>query len=364
MNRLLSLATLVLACVATGARAQPVTVQDLARLSTDSSFTIQGMGLVMGLPGTGDSGKELAMARPLARVLELGGNPIPDLAELAKTKSVALVMVTCEIPRGGARLNDELDVTVATLGTASSLEGGQLLVTPLLGPMPNAPAVYAMAKGPVALLSPDIPTTARVSLGGQIIRELAMPAPDTRFTLVLEPGYRGYGAASQIATAINDSYFNTPAAEGMRVARALDDRTVAVEIPLGEQAEPAAFLADVMGTQIAVELLKVPATVTCDVRRGTISFTGDVRISPVAISMNGINIVSTVPAPVASAADPLVQQTQWMGLSTEDPASTRGTKLQDLLDAFSQLSVPTADRIAIIEQIHGQGQLHAKLIMK
>ncbi len=363
MHRIIPLTLVCLVCLGSCVRAQTVTVQELARLSTDSSYTLQGIGLVMGLPGTGDTGKELAMARPLARVMEMNGNPIPDLSELSKTKSVALVMVTCKIPRGGARLNDELDVTIATLGSASSLDGGQLFVAPLLGPIPSSP-VFAMASGPVMLLNVDIPTTARVAGGAQIVRELVMPAPETHFTLVLEPHYRGYGAASQIAMAINDSYFNSPAAEGLRVAKALDDRTVAVNIPDGERPDPAAFLADIMSTQIATELLKLPAQVICDVRTGTISFTGDVRISPVALTMNGINIVSTVPPPVATAADPLISQSQWVGLSTEDAGSSRGAKLQDLLNAFSQLNVPVKDQIAIIAQIHKSGQLHAKLIMR
>ncbi len=363
MHRLIPFALVCLICFAPGVRAQTVTVQEIARLSTDSTYILQGIGLVMGLPGTGDTGKELAMARPLARVMELSGNPVPDLKELAKTKSVALVMVTCKVPRGGARLNDELDVTLATLGSASSLDGGQLFVAPLLGPIPGSP-VFAMASGPVMLLNPQAPTTARVPGGAQIIQELVMPAPKTHFTLVLEAHYRGYGSASQIATAINDSYFNTPAAEGLRVARALDDRTVAVNIPVGEQPEPAAFLADIMSTQITTELLKLPAQVICDVRTGTISFTGDVRISPVALTMNGINIVSTVPAPEPSPADPLITQSRWLGLSTEDAATTRGAKLQDLLNAFSQLNVPVKDQIAIIAQIHKSGQLHAKLIMR
>lgn len=363
MHRLIPPVLACLLCLGLPARAQTVTVQDIARLSTDSSYTLQGIGLVMGLPGTGDSGKELDMARPLARVMELSGNPVPNLKELEKTKSVALVMVTCEIPRGGARLNDELDVTVATLGTASSLEGGQLFVAPLLGPTPGSP-VFAMASGPIMLLNPDVPTAARVAGGAQIVRELAMPAPETRFTLVLEPHYRGYGAASQVSTAINGGYFSAPAAEGMRIARALDDRAVAVEIPEGERREPAAFIADVMSTPISAELLKLPAQVICNVRTGAVTFTGDVRISPVALTMNGINIVSTVPPPVATPADPLVSQTRWVGLTTEDPNSTRGAKLQDLLNAFSQLNVPAEDQIAIIAQIHKSGQLHAKLIME
>lgn len=355
-----------LACLlglAPAADAQTITVREVARLSTEGTYTIQGIGLVMGLPGTGDSGKELAMARPLARVLELNGNPIPNLKDIEKTKSVALVMVTCQIPRGGARVNDQLDVTISTVGSAQSLEGGQLFVAPLMGPVPGSP-IYAMASGPVMLLDPAVTTTARVAAGAQIVRELAMPSPDTHFRLILEPHYRGYASAAQIATAINDNYFATPAALGMRVARAVDDREVLVVIPEGEQADPTPFVADVMTTQLATELLKLPARVICNVRSGTITFTGDVRISPVAVSANGINISSTTPPLVPTIADPLVSQTEWLGISTEGGNTTSGTRLQDLLDAFAQLQVPAKDKIAIIQQIHKLGKLHAELVME
>jgi flagellar P-ring protein precursor FlgI len=344
------------------ASAQTMTVQEIARLSTDSKFTLQGLGLVMGLPGTGDSGKELAMTRSLAAVLERNGSPVPLLKELEKTRSVALVMVTCDVPAGGARVNDSLDVTVATLGSASSLDGGQLFVAPLLGPVPGSP-VYAMASGPIMLQNPAIPTTARVVGGAQIVQELAMPAPETRFDLVLEPHYRGYAAASQVATAINDSYFNSPAAQGLRVAYARDDRMISVEIPEGERAEPAAFIADVMSTQVSRSLLKLPAVVMCNVRTGAITFTGDVRISPVALTMDGVSITSTVPPPIPTPADPLVMQSRWIGLTTETNG-TEGAKLDELLAAFEQLNIPSKDQIAIIQQIHKQGSLHAKLIVE
>lgn len=342
---------------------QTVTVREIARLSTEGGYTLQGLGLVMGLPGTGDSGKELATARPLARVLELNGNPVPDLKELEKSRSVALVMVTCHVPRGGARLNDQLDVTVSTIGSATDLSGGQLFVSPLLGPTPGSP-IYAMASGPVMILDPAAPTAARVAAGAQVIRELAMPAPDTNFLLYLEPHYRGYASAAQVATAINDNYFATPAAVGMRIARAVDDRTIAVVIPEGERPDPTPFVADVMSTQVATELLKLPARVICNVRSGTITFTGDVRVSPVAVTNNGINISTVTPPPAPTEADPLVSQSQWIGISTEGATTTSGTRLQDLLDAFAQLQVPARDKIAIIQQIHKMGKLHAELVME
>lgn len=360
--RLIWLAFISLLAAATAANGQLMAVQDVARLSTDGSYKLQGIGLVMGLPGTGDSGKELAMARPLAAVLERNGNPVPSLDELAKSRSVALVMVTCRIPTGGARVNDELPVTVSTLGSASSIDGGELFVAPLRGPTPGSP-IFAMASGSIAVPDTDIPTVGNIEHGGQIIRELRMAMPEAAFELVLEPYYRGYGAATQIATAINDTYFNSPAAQGRQIARALDDRTIAVEVPVGERAQPAAFVADVMSTRITGALLKLPARVICNTRSGAISFTGDVRIGPVVLTMDGVSITTTAPPPVASPADPLVSQSRWVGIST-DPSARGEATFQELKASLDKLNVPASDQIKLIQQLHKTGRLYAKLIVE
>ncbi len=348
--------------VVPAAPAQTTTIKNIARLSTDGGYSLQCIGLVMGLPGTGDSGKELAMARPLAAVLKNNGNPVPDLKELAKTKSVALVMVTCKVPAGGARVNDQLPVTVSTLGSASSLDGGELLIAPLRGPTPGAP-IYAMASGSISIENASVATVGHIQHGAQIIKPLAMQAPTSQFDLVLDPIYRGYGAASQVATAINDNYFNSPAAAGRHIARAIDDRTIAIVIPEGERAQPAAFIADVMATPIATTLLKLPARVICNSRSGAIVITGDVRIGPVALTLDGVSITTTVPTPVPTPADPMVTQSRWVGLTTEQTPAP-GVKLEELLKAFDQLNIPAKDQIKLIQQIHDAGRLYAKLIVQ
>lgn len=350
------------ALVATPARAQDLTVREIARLSTDSEFTLQGLGLVIGLPGTGDSGKELATALPLAQVLARNGTPIPDLKALEKTRSIALVMVTCAIPSGGARANDALDVIVSTMGSASSLKGGQLYITPLRGPTPGAP-VYAMASGTITIQDPEAPTTCRVPAGGKLIADLAMPAPGDRFELVLHPHFRGYSSTSHVAMAINDSYFNSPTADGNRLARAIDDRSILVDIPTGERADPAAFLADIMSTPVSAALLKLPAQVICNVRTGTILLTGDVRVSPVAITKDGLTITTTTPPPTPTVQDPLVERSRWVGLATVG-SETATARLQELLEAFKRLDVSARDQIEILQELHKTGRLHAQLIVE
>src|SRR3954467_11019379 len=130
--------------------ATATTVKELVRIKGQGESTLRGYGLVVGLTGTGDSGKELAMARSLAKVLEANGNAVGSPKELANSKSVAMVLVECVIPRTGALADDTLDVTVSTINSAASIKGGNLYLCALEGPLPdpehNRP-VYAFAQG-------------------------------------------------------------------------------------------------------------------------------------------------------------------------------------------------------------------------
>ncbi|MCW5776105.1 MAG: flagellar basal body P-ring protein FlgI [Phycisphaeraceae bacterium] len=362
MPRLLTILA-ALACLAGAAAAQTgkTTVRELTRFADESEFVLRGLGLVIGLSGTGDSGKDLALAQQLAEVFRNSGNPIPDYKALERTKSVALVMVTCSIPPGGARVNDALDVTVSVVGSASSLRGGELFITPLQGPTPGSP-LYAMAYGPITLEDPSVPTRARVRMGAKLTRDVKADAPAGRLDLVLDPPFRGYASASQIAGTINDTYFNAPVAGERRIARAVDDRTIRVEVPEVERADPAPFIAEILATPIDVALLRLPARVIVNSATGSIVMTADVRISPVAITHNGLTITTTIPPPVPTDVDPLIDRTRWAGLSAgARPADA--ARLQDLLTAFKQLDIPPADQITIIQQLAKSGNLHAELIV-
>lgn len=172
------------------ANAQTITVKDLARIRGQGESVLRGVGLVMGLPGTGDSGKELVSARPLAQVLQNAGVPVPDLKELEKSRSVALVMVTCTIPASGALTDDKLDVHVTTLNSAKSLRGGRLFLSPLAGPNPGMP-VYAIAEGAVEIEDATVLTTGRVRAGARMVRDVPTGAVGQTFDIVLESTFAG-----------------------------------------------------------------------------------------------------------------------------------------------------------------------------
>jgi flagellar P-ring protein precursor FlgI len=108
-----------------------------------------------------------------------------------------------------------------------------------------------------------------------------------------------------------------------------------------------------------VQLLSTEARVTINEKTGTIIMTGDVEISPVVISHNGLSISTIAPPPVPTLRTPLVTDHEAIAISTTGQPSGN---LQDLVNAMEQLKVPAQDRIDIIKELYKTGKLHAKLI--
>ncbi len=131
-------------------------LSSICRIKGQEENTLQGLGLVVGLNGTGDGGDFLPTIRSLATAMQLMGNPIGKGGplELKNAKNIALVMVTAKVPAAGARQGDRVDCTVSSIGAAKSLEGGQLFLTPLQGPQVDRPRVYAFAEGPHSARQP------------------------------------------------------------------------------------------------------------------------------------------------------------------------------------------------------------------
>jgi flagellar P-ring protein precursor FlgI len=185
------------------------------------------------------------------------------------------------------------------------------------------------------------------------------------FTLILRPHFAGWGAATEVAAAITQTIYGRKVEElgSLRPpATAIDDRTIRVEIPEAERKDRALFVASVLGTRVNAALLKLPAQVICNPRSGAIIVTGDVEISPTAITHKDLTITTTIPPPVPTPANPLLETTRWAEAGT-DMTPTERAKLQDLLAAFKQLSIPVAEQIAILEMLHKGGQLQARLVL-
>lgn len=342
--------------------AQGLSVQELARLRGQGESDLWGLGLVIGLQGSGDPLTTLPLARQLAQLLEAGGNPVPNIEELFKGRNVAMVMVTCRTPREGSRRGDRLDVIVSSIHNAKSLAGGQLLLTPLQGPLPGQ-GVYASASGPLVFEGTST-TTARVRNGAIITHDIRMPVIDRdgSITLVIEPAYAGWNTAQLIASAINSERQGLEEAT-IELARALDERTVQVLIPEAELPDPANFIANILDIRLDPSLLSLPAKVIVNERNGTIVVTGDVQISPAVITHRDLVITTILPPRNPTPDAPTIQRSRWTALTTEDNEREQARVL-DLMEALKQLDVPVEDQIAILAKLHKIGRLHGEYVVE
>lgn len=343
---------------ATDARAGK-TLREIARIKGQGASVVQGLGLVVGLNGTGDAGSELVMARPLAETLKNLGNPV-SVEDLGSSKSVALVMVSCQIPRDGAKADDQFDVSISVLNSAKSLEGGTLLITPLVGPGQRS-VVYAFGQGAVSVPDPEQPTVARIANGAQMVRDIdTTPELGGVFDLIIDSSFAGWAATSTIASEINQQYLLTANRLNQSVAEAVDARTIRVFVPATEREHPAAFFGDIMQTDISSALRKLPAQVRCDTRSGIIVITGDVQVSAAVITHKDLSISTTVAAPGA-LPDPAA--TSEFAAVYADDTDVDTSRLQDLITAFDQLDIPPTEQINILRMLHDTGKLHARLII-
>lgn len=348
------------------ARAETATisVRDMVRIGGQAKSTLRGMGIVTGLKGTGDPGSELVLARPLAQFYANNGNPIPDLKELAKAKSAAVVFLWAEVGEHGGRKGDLIDVYVKVSHSAPSLVGGMLDISPVLGPLPGQ-GVFGTASGKIRIEDPAVPTVGVIKGGLQLIEDIKMPKVDKAFDLIVSPPFRDWSTTSVLAQQINESITNlldedhAPPA----IAVALDEMTVHVTIPPNERPDPANFIANILSKRLSPALLKLPAQVICNERTGVIIATGNVEISPVAIAHKDLVVTTTTPPPTPTPSDPLVKQEKWVGVSTAGRGSERA-RLGDLLEAFKQLDVPVSEQISILCEMHQAGRLHAKLVIE
>lgn len=336
-------------------------VQDIARIQERGASVLEGYGMVVGLNGTGDSAKELYMARPLAALLQNSGNPVQSIEDLGKHKSAALVWVSVHIPEQGGFRNDTFDASVAVMHGATDLRGGRLIQTALREPYRGG-RVYGVAFGQVEIEDELNPRVGRIRLGAQLIDDIAMSSITDTFTLVLDPYAAGFAAAQLIAGTINQNYYIRPEAGVRPIATAIDERRIRIDIPEVERASAPAFVSEVLSTEVSESLLSLPAQVVVNRARQAIIITGSVEVSPAVIRHKQLTISTVTPPPTPTPANPVVTRSGWAGITTSERPAERA-RLQDLLAALESLQVPAEDQITILEMLHKSGQLHAKLIV-
>lgn len=340
-------------------------LRDICRLKGLETNTLQGLGLVVGLRGTGD-GKMKPTARALARTMQLMGSNIstdaqgfPKLDEIADANNIALVIVTAEIPQVGAQQGDTLDCTISAL-SAKSIEGGTLMLTPLLGPRADRPTVYALAQGQITIQNPAIPTGGTVHKGCKMEATIRNDfVSDNKITLIVDSDVSSFSIAQNIEDEINNlsrsgltglsSTEQGGSGETMMIAQAIDPLHVEVTIPKHYRNSPVKFISLIMDVQL--RYLQSTKRVVINEREGVVVIGEDVLISPVAITHKNL------------AIEARPGQDAFVGLDTDNPNQPR-TKLKNLTEALNKLDVPTDDVISIIKALKTQGVLYGELVIQ
>jgi len=327
-------------------------IRDVARLHNEKQRELTGLGLIVGLKGTGDGGDSMVTMRPLREMLKKFDDPVLLDKELKNANNVALVSISVKIPAQGAHIGDKLDVHVSALAGAKSLEGGRLFITPLLVPLPDQKIILGRASGEVTLNDKNIPTVGVVKVGG--ILEMDMPPEEEiidRFTLILQPQAANPETASTIADQINEDV--SPQTDGKPVAKAQNGTAVEVLIPKAERDNVTAFVARIRS--LPLPNIPGPAKVTINTKTKTIIFTEEVELAPTMISHGGLTITVTAPK---QNSNPPGSQVPFIVL---DAHRTGMAKLRDLEAAFNLLKVSSDDRIAIVKLLHSSNVLKCEL---
>jgi len=348
-------------------------VGDVTHLQGQGTNVLVGQGLVTGLPGTGDGGKYLPTMTALARMMERFGVAVTSLEDVQAAKNVAIVTIEAVIPEHGIREGEHIDVHV-TAHAAKSLEGGRLLTTPLIYHDRNVDGLFGFAQGAVEIEG-DTSTSGVIRGGarmerdvlinvvarGSELRDAGYRSPwiqpnETYITLVLDETHAGWSMAAAVAQAVDKEL--TISADVERVALALDSKNIAVLLPVHQRSDPASWIRDVERTPILMESNE--ARVTINRMSGTIVVTGDTRISDVVVSQLGMTVTVANPLPDGTLPpQPALEQQDFVAV--DNPAQ-RLPNVQDLLEALNQLKVPFKDRVAILEEIHRAGKLHAHIL--
>jgi flagellar P-ring protein precursor FlgI len=351
MHRITILLSLVLLGAAASPAAAETRLKDICRLKGQEENTLQGLGIVVGLKGTGDGASFLPTLRSLAKVMTVMGEPVGQngLKDLKDTKNIALVTVAATVPAAGARQGDKLDCTVSSVGSAKSLAGGRLFMTALIGPDRNAPRVFAFAEGPITIEDNVTPTTGRISQGCRLEEDFFnVFTKDQKITLVLDRNHADFQVAQDVAELINSQL--SFQSSGVPLAKAINQVNVEVLIPPQYRADPVMFVAQVLALSILEP--QTAARVVINERTGSIVISGNVEIGAATVTHKNI-VIDTAAAPPADRRFVAV-----------DPSGKATAQLKALVEALNAVKVPADDIMDIIKGLDRNGKLHAQLIIE
>lgn len=344
--------------------AAPVRVKDLVTIEGADPAELVGYGLVIGLNGTGDGRSITYTRQSILNLMERMGLTVND--NHLRARNVGSVMVAATITPWD-QPGSLVDVSVSSIGDATSLAGGFLLLTELRGPDGK---LYATAQGAMSVGGFDFSsyhgarvrrnyvTAGRVPEGGRVVAGLSFVPPTGAFHLLLD--HPDFAASDRIATALTQRW-------GDQAARAVDAGRIEIaldRVPDADFAKAMAGLEDV-----TVEPTS-EAKVVINERTGTLVMGGNVRLLPAAVSHGNLNVkieaaaAVSQPAPFSETGQTTVVQNAAVGYEEDRggvvslPATTTADELATALNA---LGVEPRDLIAIFQALKVCGALPAKM---
>ena len=346
------------------AAAGAIRVKDIASVKGVRPNQLIGYGLVVGLSGSGDkSGTEFTV-QSLASVLARMGIGIePDAI---KVKNVAAVMVTASLPPF-ARTGSRIDATISSLGDASSLEGGTLVMTPLFGADGE---VYAIAQGPLSVggfsagggggssVAKNHTTVGRIPLGATVERELGFVLDERRhFDISLREA--DFTTARRTAAAINYHF-------AMPLASAPDPGTVRLVVPDIYAKDAVGFLAAVESVEVEPDRV---ARVVLNERTGTVVMGEAVTISTVAVSHGSLSITISafndvsqpLPFSEGETVEILNEEVEAVEEGARLPVVEGPVTIDELVRGLNAIGVTPRDLMSILQAIKAAGALSAEL---
>lgn len=346
------------------ANVQAARIKDIADIYGVRDNAVFGYGLVTGLKRTGDTIRNEATIRTLAKRLQ--GLGVTLTVEQIRARNVAVVMVTGNLPVT-ARPGQRIDVEVSSAGDALSLEGGVLQLTPLLAADGEA---YGIAQGPLVLGGFSVEqsgsvsrknhtTTGRIPQGGIVEKEnanrLELQAQLQINYLLRKPDFT---TALRMVEVINGEL-------GEGTAIAVDQGAVAVMVTDEYKNNVVAMVAAIENLEVEVD---TPAKVVINERTGTVVMGSNVRISEVAVAHGGLSI-EIDSEPVVSQPNALGSGGTFEGeISDVDASETEGeltivggATIGDLVNALNGLGVTPRDLVQILSTIQAAGALQAEL---
>ena len=352
-------ASILLLMLAMGARSAPAQtgvsqsrpISELTRILGQHENELIGLGIVVGLNGTGDEIKGAA-SRPFRELLKNLGNAVVNMADLGEGGSFAIVQVSATIPGKGASEGSRINVRVDTLFDATDLRGGRLVPSLLRPPVPDRRdlAPLAVASGDLIVNANDL-TSGRIRDGAMMIADVRpqLVSPEGVLTLVLHPAIASHANAQAIADAINEPEgYDMQAVE---IARADESGTIVrITLPLVDRATPAKFISYIEGIAINASLLQEVARIVIDRSNGIIVATNAVTVRPGAIAMQSLG--------VRVAADP----GPWQAIGSAEEGDKALARLNDLLATLEQLLVPVDDQIELIHNLKAAGAITAEIV--